>query len=82
MAVLPDPDRAEVAAQIQRVVGNVPGSLSKADLRAAINAIDDWVDSNAASFNTAIPQPARGALSARQKAALLTYVVTRRFEVA
>lgn len=56
-------------------------ALTKADLRAAIDATDDWVNTNAASFNTAIPQPARGALTARQKAKLLLMVVERRFGI-
>lgn len=57
------------------------GSIVKADLRTAINDIDAWVDTNASAFNTAISQPARGALTARQKAALLMLVVTKRFGV-
>ena len=57
------------------------GSIVKADLRSAINAVDDWVEANQTAFNTAIPQPARGALSTRQKAALLMLVCERRFGV-
>lgn len=59
----------------------LPGTVgvTKADLRAAIDAIDTWVDSNAASLNTAIPLPARTSLSASQKAKLLAMVVLRRF---
>ena len=84
MAVLPDADRATLSAIIQSDWSNdrEPVSvITKADLRAAINAIDAWVDANAAAFNTAIPQPARGALTAKQKARLLMYVVRRRYEV-
>jgi hypothetical protein len=55
--------------------------LTKADLRAAVDAIDQWADDNAAAFNVAIPLPARTALTAKQKAQLLFYVVRRRFEV-
>lgn len=80
MATLSAADRAAATAQFQRTP-DCPGVVTKAQLRAAIDAIDDWVEENAASFNLAIPQPARGALSARQKAGLLNYVVTRRFEV-
>jgi hypothetical protein len=54
-------------------------SLNHADLRAAIDAADDWVIANAASFNTALPQPVRGILTAAQKALLLSYVVRRRW---
>ena len=56
--------------------------LGKADLKAAVDGIDDWVEANAASYNAAIPQPARGALSIQQKVRLLFYVVKKRFEVA
>ena len=60
----------------------LPGTIgvTKADLRAAIDAIDSWVDGNAASLNSAIPLPARTSLSAPQKAKLLAMVVLRRFE--
>lgn len=57
------------------------GALTKADLRAAVDAIDTWVDDNASAFNLAIPQPARGVLSTKQKAELLLVVVRRRYEV-
>lgn len=58
-----------------------PIAVVKADLRAALAAVDAWVDANVTSYNQAIPQPARGALTAKQKARLLRYVVQRRFEV-
>lgn len=56
------------------------GALDKTGLRAAVDAIDDWVDANTASFNQAIPLPARTALTAKQKSWLLFMVVRRRFE--
>ena len=83
MAVLGDNDRVTM---VQKFAQDMSGtrtavSIVKADMRAAVNAIDDWVQANASAFNTAIPQPARGALSTQQKAKLLWYVVQRRFEV-
>ncbi len=72
-----------LAAQREAMVeGGWTAPITKADLAAAVNAIDDWVDANAAAFNTAIPQPARAQLTAKQKARLLMHVVRRRFEVA
>jgi hypothetical protein len=56
-----------------------PVSIVKADLRAAVDALDTWLNTNAAAINTAIPQPARGALTTQQKARLLQYVVARRY---
>jgi hypothetical protein len=77
-----DVDRALVCAEWQRGNDSPLGALTKADLKAAVDAIDAWIDANAASFNQAIPQPARGALTAKQKAWLFFFVVRRRFEVA
>jgi hypothetical protein len=56
------------------------GAVVKADLQAAVAAVDDWVVANAASFNTALPLAARNGLTAAQKARLLMYVVKRRYE--
>lgn len=83
MAVLSNADRLAIWARYMSdaSAGAIPIPVNKADLRAAIDAIDGWIDANAAAFNAAIPQPARGALTAREKASLLTYVIRRRFEV-
>lgn len=79
MAVLSDNDRIDSWAEFMRL--NTEGiGISKADLRAAVNAADDWANSNAASFNSALPQPARGSLSSAQKARLLSLVVRKRYE--
>lgn len=82
MAVLPDADRFALWAEFQRRNTDTLGGLTKTDLRDAVNAIDSWIDGNASSFNVSIPQPARNALTAKQKALLFMYCVTRRFEVA
>jgi hypothetical protein len=83
MAILSDNDRAALWAEVMREMSRQGElcSITKTDLRAAVNAVDAWVDSNTTSFNTAIPQPARSALTTAQKARLLMYVVRRRFEV-
>lgn len=80
MAVLNAADRAAVRALWAKLNAELCG-ITKADLLAAVNAADDWVDSNAASFNAALPQPAKAALSAKQKAHILMFVVGRRWEV-
>jgi len=54
-------------------------TINKNDLRAALDAIDTWVNTNKTSFNAAIPLPARTSLSADQKARLLLMVVEERF---
>lgn len=77
MAVLGDTERFEVWAQIMRELP-MPG-VTKPELRAAVNALDTWLNDNAAAANAALPQPARGALTVEQKAALLSYVIARRY---
>lgn len=55
-----------------------PCAVTKADLRAALDATDEWIDANAASFNAALPQPFRGSATAAQKTLLFCYVAMRR----
>lgn len=81
MAVLTDEQRFEAWAEFMREISDAQESIgvTKPDLRAALNAIDLWVSDNATAFNTAIPQPARTALTASQKVRLLMFVVRKRF---
>ena len=55
--------------------------LTKADISAAISALDTFFNTNAAAINTAIPQPARAALTVRQKALLVVAVIRKRYGV-
>jgi len=83
MAVLSAADQVAVTSSYTRLVCErreaVP--IRKAELRAAITAVDAWADSNQASFNSAIPLPARTSLTARQKAEILLFVIRRRWEL-
>jgi hypothetical protein len=83
MAALAGADRILVGALFQSdasMAREALGAVVKADIQAAIAAVDDWVVANASAFNTAIPLAARNALTAAQKARLLMYVVRRRYE--
>lgn len=84
MAVLSSGDRAALVALFGDDLSKVRTllGLSRSDLRAAVDAIDQWAEDNAAAFNSAIPQPARGVLTTKQKAWLLKEVLRRRYEVA
>lgn len=88
MAVMNTTQRAEVWKEAmetfsnQALVGNPQSiGITKTDLRAAVDAIDAWIDSNAISFNTSIPQPARSALTTKQKVWLFMLVLTKRFNI-
>lgn len=80
MAVLDTENRRRTWAQAMR---NWPAALGmpvvmKADLRAAIDATDQWIEDNQSSFNTILPQPFRGAATTAQKTFLFCYVAMRR----
>ena len=77
MAVLSDTDRQRTAGQWMR--DNLEmASFSKAELRAALDATDNWIQAQDASYNAALPQPFRGAATAKQKTLLFCYVAMRR----
>ncbi len=82
MSILLNADRADCIADYMRTFSQTETvGISKTDLRAALNAIDVWVDDNAANFNSAIPQPARSTLTTPQKARLLLWVVMWRYRI-
>ena len=77
MAVLPPLDRDRVWRWFMRQ-NTEPCNFTKADLAAAVDATDTWIDNNAAALNTALPQPFRGQASLTQKTLLFCYVAMRR----
>ncbi len=80
MTTLVEFDRFDLWAELMRLKESYAG-MSKADLRAAVNATDDWIDANQGSFNSALPLPARTSLTARQKTLVFMAVAARKFEV-
>lgn len=81
MAVLVDAYRAALQKEFCEDLSRARTAFNttKPNLRAAVNAIDDWVVANQASFNTAIPLPARTELTVAQKTELLMRVLAKRF---
>lgn len=80
MAALQDPDRQDICAEIQRDsrLGTLP-NMVKTDLKALIDAVDDWIVANANSFNNALPVVARTNLSVSQKAFVFMVVLVKRY---
>lgn len=52
--------------------------MTKPDLRAAVDATDQWIEDNQTSYNQALPQPFRGSATAAQKTVLFAFVAFRR----
>lgn len=81
MALLSSQDRADMVVEISQKLSDDREifNVRKADLRAAVNAADQWAEDNAASYNTALPAAFRTTATVQQKAALLMYVIKKRF---
>ena len=80
MAVLSAEERRRTWLHVMRQrldFGGVP-NVDKAELRAAIDATDAWIEANASSFNTALPATFRTNATLVQKTLLFCYVAMRR----
>lgn len=78
MATLSPQDRFDVWADLMRQnLGTV--SITKPQLRAAVDALDDFLDQNATSLNNTLPVESRTNLTASQKAAVLSAVIAKRY---
>lgn len=81
MTNLTEPQRQEVTdkfMQDRSAVREVLAVVTGANLKAAIDATDDWIESNQASFNSALPTAARNNLTLSQKTLLFCFVALKR----
>jgi len=74
-------NRARAVAQFMRdavIAGASLAGITKTDITAAVAATDDWIDTNQASFNTALPVNFRTNANLATKTFLFCYVAMRR----
>ena len=84
MPVLPDGDRIDLWAEIMRKLSaehGGTGAATKADLRAAVNAIDTLLHNQSGAINQALPEVVRQELDAKAKAQLFAWTVLKRLVV-
>jgi hypothetical protein len=55
-------------------------TITKPELRAAVDAIDQFFHDNAAAINNTLPQPARANLTTAQKSRLLRIILKYRYD--
>ena len=55
-----------------------PGAVTKPDLTAAVDAVDDWIEANQTSYNNALPVLFRTEATQLQKSLLLMYCIMKR----
>lgn len=69
MAALSQADREKIVEEIfDKSNSGTIDSLTDEDMLAFVAACDDWIVANMGALNTALPQPARSTLTAREKA--------------
>ncbi len=83
MAALPDIDRIEVTAKLQRLAQwlAISCGITKVDLKAAVDATDDWIDTNQTAFNNALPTAAKNTRNLTQKTLIFCYVAMKRASI-
>ena len=81
MATMPEEDRVAVWSEMMDELSTkrIESGFTKPELKAAVDAADQWVSDNQASFNTALPTEFKTSGTAEQKAMLLMYIITRRY---
>ena len=80
MAVLSETDRQRIWRGIMRYWSQLfeGTDFSTAELRAAVDATDNWIDGNQGSFNTALPDPFKTNATQAQKTLLFCVTAAMR----
>lgn len=84
MATLTEADRQKIWRGLMRYWSSdwtLMSGFNKSELRDAVNATDDWIESNQASFNNALPEPAKSNLTQPQKTLLFCVVALARVSI-
>lgn len=79
MAVLSDPERLAVAKAYMEDERTSHGAVLRSDIVAAVNALDDFFNTNATAINNALPTATKNNLTVSQKSRLVRYVIAKRY---
>jgi hypothetical protein len=79
MAALTAPQRLAVLKAYAEDERTSHAAILRADVVAAIAAIDDYFDTNATAINTALPATYRTNATLSQKSRLVRYVIAARY---
>lgn len=83
MTYLVDEDRARIRRGLARYWSRFfePIGVSKADLRAAVDATDVFVEDNQVAYNSVLPEAAQTELAQAQKTLLFCAVALARVDI-
>ena len=83
MAVMDEPSRTEASFDFQKALSRQAVreelGVTKAELKAAVDALDQFLSDNQVAINNALPAAAKANLTTPQKARLMIYVVEKRY---
>lgn len=79
MAILNSDDRFSIWADFMSRI-NGPTNLAKDEMRAAVDAVDSWLDAADETIINALPEPAKSGLTTAQRRQLFMLVLTQRHE--
>lgn len=81
MAKLSLQDRAALLADVNQDISRLRQTTdgTRANWKNLVDALDDFIDNNAAGINSSIPLPERTIFTAAEKALALMYVVKKRY---
>lgn len=81
MAALDDVGRVLVWISTTRMVehtADISDTVIRDAIRAAVDAVDDWVDLHQVDYNAVLPEPFASFSTSQQKTALLMLVISER----
>lgn len=81
MAALSDANRIDTMRQFARKAFQDLGAtanMTTADIKSAVDALDDWLEANITTLNAAFPLPFRTTASTQQKALILSFVAMKK----
>ena len=79
MPVLSEEKREAIWSKFMNEVPGTVGNCTKADLKDAVDALDDWITNSAPTLDQGVPEPARSALDPHQKTKLFLLIVEERY---
>jgi hypothetical protein len=84
MAELDNTQRTQIWRGLMRYWSSkreIVNQITKADLKAAVDATDTWIDSNTTNFNNTLPEVFRTNATQAQKSLLIAAVVLMRYDI-
>ena len=83
MAALSDADRFEIWAELMQMMSDKheETDIRKGVLRTAVDAADDWIESNFQAYNATLPTSVQNKMNKRQRMRILWLVIAAKYRL-